>query len=227
MPLSVVQNDEFRQLIKSTASSALPAASELNVRVQEEFAKFVTLLRTYLASELQRALGLPFLSLRYGLRSIALSAEEEGQLAGQLQALSISIGFVDSRWTCVHFALAARVVPQDRAEWMNQLITQTLSDSYGIQNPWDYVRFEVSDADRTPSSRTNFEDIVAPGTEQEDQLTRTLRGCVLDALGLGPVNSCNQDVRRIFSLLQDLVKSFADTDRAKALQQGSRCGHTY
>lgn len=223
LPLSVVQNNEFRQLLKSTASSALPTASELNARVREEFTKFGALLKEYLASEFHTALDLPFLSLRHGFRPIAVSAEEEGQLTGQRKALlSVSIGFIDSHWTCVDFSLAARVAPQDWDEEINQLITQTLSDAYGIQNPWDYVRFEVSDDDHSPSPLTIFEDNVAPGAEQEDQLTRTLRGCVLDALGLGTARdsfSQELDVRRILRLLQHLLKCFAATDRANALRQ--------
>ncbi|KAF4041435.1 hypothetical protein GN244_ATG06290 [Phytophthora infestans] len=228
LPVSVLQDASLQQLLKlsSSAISALTTASTFNAQVQEEFIKFSGFLDLYLASESQAALGLPFLSLRHEFRPIDGATAENGArddvVSNQEKAfLSVAVGFIDSQWRRVDLVLAAKQVPRSWSQQVNQLVTQTVSDTYGIPPISKYARFHVDVVEASPSSLAVSEGYEASMDEHEDVLTRTLRHCVVDALGVG-ATSCfggETSVRRLVRLLQELLTYFEAPDRANMLTE--------
>ncbi|KAL4129711.1 hypothetical protein PRIC2_005718 [Phytophthora ramorum] len=227
LPVSVLQDEALQHLLRlsTTAVSALPSASSLNAQVQDEFAKFASFLRSYLAAESQAAMDLPFLSLRYEFRPIAGAATEGEELTETVSSqqkafLSLAVGFIDSQWRRVDLVLAAKEVPRGWDQQVNQLVTQTLSETYdgGVVN---YARFIVDAEADSPSALAVGGGYESSTDDQEDLLTRTLRSCVVDALGIGNASSFGGEtsVRRILRLLQELEKYFKAPDRAKALAE--------
>ncbi|KAF1793391.1 hypothetical protein GQ600_7961 [Phytophthora cactorum] len=202
-----------RHLLK-LSNLALPTATNLNAQVQDEFAKFGSFLGSYLASESQAAMSLPFLSLRHEFRPIVGATAEDGVrndvVSNQEKAfLSVAVGFIDSQWRRVGLVLAAKEVPRGWSQQVNQLVTQTVSETYGIHSVSNYARFHVDSVDDSPSS-------LAAGL-----LTHTLRHCVINALGVGATSSFGGEtnVRRILRLLQELLRFFEAPDRANALTE--------
>ncbi|EEY65001.1 uncharacterized protein PITG_16456 [Phytophthora infestans T30-4] len=228
LPVSVLQDASLQQLLKlsNSAISALTTASTFNAQVQEEFIKFSGFLDLYLASESQAALGLPFLSLRHEFRPIDGATAEDGArddvVSNQEKAfLSVAVGFIDSQWRRVDLVLAAKQVPRSWSQQVNQLVTQTVSDTYGIPSISKYARFHVDVVEASPSSLAVSEGYEASTDEHEDVLTRTLRHCVVDALGVGPTSSFGGEtsVRRLVRLLQELLTYFEAPDRANMLTE--------
>ncbi|EEY64998.1 uncharacterized protein PITG_16453 [Phytophthora infestans T30-4] len=228
LPVSVLQDASLQQLLKlsNSAISALSTASTFNAQVQEEFIKFSGFLGLYLASESQAALGLPFLSLRHEFRPIDGATAEDGArddvVSNQEKAfLSVAVGFIDSQWRRVDLVLTAKQVPRSWSQQVNQLVTQTVSDTYGIPSISKYARFHVDVVEASPSSLAVSEGYEASTDEHEDVLTRTLRHCVVDALGVGATSSFGGEtsVRRLVRLLQELLTYFEAPDRANMLAE--------
>lgn len=59
LPVSMLRDETFQQVMKLSTSAmlAMPSASNLNAQVQDKFAKFGGFLRSYLAAESQAAWG--------------------------------------------------------------------------------------------------------------------------------------------------------------------------
>ncbi|KAG6594305.1 uncharacterized protein IUM83_17896 [Phytophthora cinnamomi] len=229
LPVSTLQDETFQQLMRLSPSAivAMPTAANLNAQVQDEFAKFRGFLKVYLAAESQAAMGLPFLTLRHEFRPIsAASAEDAARAAvvtpSQEKAfLSVAAGFIDSQWRRVDLVLAAKEVPRGWDQQVNQLVSQTVSEAYEIDSISNYARFHVGADEGTSSALAAGGEYESTTDKQEDLLTRTLRGCVIDALGVGADSSFGgeTDVRRILRLLQELVRYFEAPDRAAALTE--------
>ncbi|KAG7402248.1 hypothetical protein PHYBOEH_003507 [Phytophthora boehmeriae] len=218
LPLSVVKDSTFLKLLKLSPSTALPTATKLTTQVDGEFTKFGRFLAAYLTAESLRAFGMPFLSVRYEFGAIPSGKDEGLSLDKQKFFLGVDIGLIDSQWRRVNLTLAAREV-QGWDQQVNQLISHTLKESYGIQDIWSYARFQVASDGKSALHLANNHGDAAPTDDQHDVLTHTLRGCVLNALGLGAAGSSTSGVRRILRLLQKLLEYFAAPTRASALQQ--------
>ncbi|KAF1791868.1 hypothetical protein GQ600_10667 [Phytophthora cactorum] len=198
LPVSMLQDETLQHLLK-LSNSALPTATNLNAQVQDEFAKFGSFLGSYLASESQAAMSLPFLSLRHEFRPIVGATAEDGVrndvVSNQEKAfLSVAVGFIDSQWRRVGLVLAAKEVPRGWSQQANQLVTQTVSETYGIHSVSNYARFHVDSVDDSPSSL---------------------------AAGVGATSSFGGEtnVRRILRLLQELLSFFEAPDRVNALTE--------
>ncbi|KAL3660632.1 hypothetical protein V7S43_014387 [Phytophthora oleae] len=228
LPVSTLQDETLQHLIKlsNSLSSALPTASNLSSQVQDEFSKFNSFLTSYLASESQAAMGLPFLTLRHEFRPILAATIEDGVrddlVPNQEKAfLSVAIGFIDSQWRRVDLVLAAKEVPRGWDQQVKQLVAQTVSEAYGNQSISEYTRYHVGIEDDTPSVLAAGGEYQASSGEKEDLLTHTLRRCVEDALGVGSGSSFGGEtnVRRILRLLQELLRYFEAPDRCNSLQE--------
>ncbi|KAE9223435.1 hypothetical protein PF002_g14966 [Phytophthora fragariae] len=224
LPVSMLQDETFQQLMKLSTSAkvAMPSASNLNVQVQDEFAKFGGFLRSYLAAESQAAMGLPFLTLRREFRPISAATAEDGagvDVDVEKAFLSVAVGFVDSQWRRVDLVLAAKEVPRGWDQQIGQLVTRTVSETYNIDSISNYARFHAEADEDTPSNLAASGEYEPFTDEQEDLLTRTLRRCVIEALGVGRDTSFGGEtaVRRVLRLLQELAKYFDTPDRAVAL----------
>ncbi|KAG7389849.1 hypothetical protein PHYPSEUDO_009362 [Phytophthora pseudosyringae] len=226
LPVSMLQDKTFQHLLKlsNAAISGLPTAASLNTQVQDEFAKFSSFLGSYLAAEAQAAMGLPFLSLRHEFRPVSGAAADDAVMddvvSSQEKAfLSVAVGFIDSQWRRVDLVLAAKEVPRGWGEQVNQLVTQTVSDTYSIHSMSNYARFHVNAENDSTSILVAGEEYEPSTDEHEDLLTHTLRRCVVEALGVGPDSSYGDEtnVRRILRLLQELLRYFEGPDRAQGL----------
>ncbi|KAG3252831.1 hypothetical protein PI124_g2580 [Phytophthora idaei] len=225
LPVSMLQDETLQHLLK-LSNSALPTATNLNAQVQDEFAKFGSFLGSYLASESQAAMSLPFLSLRHEFRPIVGATAEDGVrndvVSNQEKAfLSVAVGFIDSQWRRMGLVLAAKEVPRGWSQQVNQLVTQTVSEMYGIHSVSNYARFHVDSVDDSPSSLAAGGEYESSTDDYEDLLTHTLRHCVINALGVGATSSFGGEtnVRRILRLLQELLRFFEAPDRANALTE--------
>ncbi|GMF39467.1 unnamed protein product [Phytophthora fragariaefolia] len=225
LPISTLQDETFQQLLKlsNSAVAAMPTASNLHMQVEEDFTKFSRFLRSYLAAESEAAMGLPFLSLRHDLRPLSGATiedeAEEDMLSDQQDAfMSVTLRFIDSQWRTVDLVLAAKEVSRGLDQPANELVTRILSESYDIPSILNYARFQVIADEETPTL-TNECVHESSSDEHEDQLTRTLRRCVVEALGVDTDTSVGSQtgLRRILRLLQDLVEYFEVPDRAAAL----------
>ncbi|GMF13617.1 unnamed protein product [Phytophthora lilii] len=226
LPVSMLQDEAFQRLWKLSNSTvlALPTTLDFNAHVQDEFVKFSSFLESYLTAELQAAMGLPFLSLRHEFQPITSVVTENGvsddEVSKQQQTFfSITAGFIDSHWRRVDLVLSAKLVPRGWDQQINQIVTQTVSETYGIPAISNYARFRFDTEGDTLVAHAVGGDYESIADGQEDLLTNTLRGCVVDALGVGA--SCSfsneNDVRRILRLLQGLAKHFEAPDRISAL----------
>ncbi|POM79405.1 Hypothetical protein PHPALM_2940 [Phytophthora palmivora] len=158
LPVSTLQDETFQQLLKLSNStiSELPTALNLGKHVEDEFVKFGSFLRSYLEAESQAAMELPFLSLRHEFRPIVATVAEDGVtddlVPNQEKAfLSVAVGFIDSQWRRVDLVVAAKEVPRGWAQQVNQLVNQTLSETYDIPSISSYARFYVDAKDDSPS----------------------------------------------------------------------------
>ncbi|CAI5735830.1 unnamed protein product [Hyaloperonospora brassicae] len=170
-------------------------------------------------------------------------------LATQQRAfVSAAIGFIDSQWRKVDLVLAAKVVPRTWDQHVTQLVDQTVSKVYNIPSISEYARFDqVAAAAAAAAAASGAEDAAASGAEdaadvpsgldvkgeygsctdkREDLLTRTLRQCVSDALGVGRCSLSGEEtnVCRILRLLQELMQFFEPSERSRALAEiGAAC----
>ncbi|KAK1944465.1 hypothetical protein P3T76_004377 [Phytophthora citrophthora] len=220
LPISTVE-DEMSQHLFKLPSSSIPTESDLNNQVQVEFAKFNSFLTAYLASESHAAMGLPFLTLRHEFRPVrTATVVRDDILPNQEKAfLSVSIGFIDSKWHQVDLVLATKAVARGWDQQVKQLVTKTVSEAYGIHSISEYTRYRVGIEDDTPSVlATEFE---APSDDKQDLLTHKLRRCVEDALGVGSgcLSGAETNVLRIVRLLQELLLFFEAPARSKILQE--------
>uniref|UniRef100_M4B6B0 Uncharacterized protein n=1 Tax=Hyaloperonospora arabidopsidis (strain Emoy2) TaxID=559515 RepID=M4B6B0_HYAAE len=229
VPVSMFRNQDLQQLLKLLLSDTLILPSKQNLirHVQDEYAKFGHFLQSYLAAEFQAAMGLPFLSLCHEFRPMTATTAgrdvTHSRLLDRERAFfSLSIGFIDSRWRKVDLVLAAKVVPRTWDKQVNNLVSETVEKAYNIQSISDYARFNVIANDDDLPSRVvvDGEDESFTG-EQEDLLTRTLRHCVHEALGVGlhSLSGDETNVCRILRLLQELVQFFELADRSRALAE--------
>ncbi|CAI5740083.1 unnamed protein product [Peronospora destructor] len=220
LSISVLQDEAFQHFMKQSMSGVfvLPTTVELKNQVQDEFINFAKLLKPYLAAEWQAAMGLPFLCLRQEFRPIGRKTTDDEVVNQEKAFFSLAIGFIDSQWRRVDFVLAAKEVDRDWNKQVKQLVTQTVSKTYDIQSILDYARFQVTVDDDLPSSVAAGEKHEVSTDKEEDLLTRSLRRCVIDALGVGPGSSfgIETNVCRILRLLQELVRFFELPDRAHA-----------
>ncbi|KAF4324472.1 hypothetical protein BBO99_00000160 [Phytophthora kernoviae] len=132
-------------------STALQTATRLKTQVDEEFVKFGRFLASYLTAESKSALGVPFLSLRYEFGAIPTGEDEGLSLNQQKAFLGVAIGLIDSQWRRVNLTLSAKEVLQGWDQPVDHLITQTLSETYGNQDIWNYARFQRFAAPSTPA----------------------------------------------------------------------------
>ncbi|CAH0516575.1 unnamed protein product [Peronospora belbahrii] len=136
---------------------------------------------------------------------------------------SITIGFIDSQWQRVDLVLAVKEIVQDqhKDEQIDHLVTQAVSKMYDIPSILDYTRFRVALDDDLPLHFDTTGRYELPMDKQEDLLTRSLRCCVMDALGVGPSSSFGGETKvcRILRLLQDLVTFFELPDEAHDLAE--------
>uniref|UniRef100_A0AAV1TU66 Uncharacterized protein n=1 Tax=Peronospora matthiolae TaxID=2874970 RepID=A0AAV1TU66_9STRA len=223
-PVSMLCDRDVQQLLKLLLPEPLiwPFKRDLIRHVQDEFVTFGHLLQSYLAAESRAALGLPFVSICHEFRPMdGIAAERDvthSRLLDRERAFfSLSIGLIDSHWRKVDLALAAKVVPRTWDKQVNNLVSETAEKAYNIQSISDYARFNVvvSDDDLPYGEDESFT------SEQEDLLTRTLRHCVHEALGVGlcSLSGVETNVCRILRLLQELVHFFEPPDRSRALAE--------
>ncbi|RMX64495.1 hypothetical protein DD238_007496 [Peronospora effusa] len=220
LSISILQDEAFQHFMKQSISGnfTLPTMVDVKNQVQDEFTNFSKLLKPYLAAELQAAKGLPFLCLRQEFRPIAQKTTDDEALNPKKAFFSLAIGFIDSQWRRVDLVLAVKTVGRDWDKQVKQLVTETVSKTYDIQSILDYARFHVAVDDDIPSSLAAEEKYEISSDEEEDLLTRSLRRCVIDALGVGPGSSfgIETNVRRILRLLQELVRFFELPDQTHA-----------
>jgi hypothetical protein len=225
LPASELQTEAFQHLLKLSLSgvSSLPSASSLNAHVRDEFAKFGGFVGSFLSAELQEAMGLPFATLRHEFRPIT-GATAAGATRNDVEDkafLGVSVCFIDSKWRRVELVLAAKEVARGWEQQVDQLIAQTISETYAIDALSTYVRFRVDSTGASPSTLAAGGDYEPSTDDQEDALTHTLRGCVTDALDAGPSRSFGGETgtRRVLRLLQELVSFFEAPARSNSLME--------
>eukprot|EP00644_Phytophthora_capsici_P014698 jgi/Phyca11/575772/estExt2_Genewise1.C_PHYCAscaffold_780107 len=219
LPLPTVEDETSQNLFK-LPSSSLPTESDLNNQVQVEFVKFTSFLTAYLASESQAAMGLPFITLRHEFRPIQAVVRGDNLPNQDKAFLSVAVGFIDSQWRQVDLVLATKAVARGWDQQVKQLVTQTVSEAYGIRSISEYTRYRVGIEDDTPLVLAAGQ-CQAPSEEKEDLLTHTLRCCVENALGIDPgcLFGAETNVLRVVRLLQELLVFFEAPDRSKSLQE--------